>query len=110
MEKQIKEQFDAINRYIKLQNNLFQQVAAKIGISNTELYILIFLCRSDEICTQNDNSGKSMYAFSYSRPFLRKAARNRTTATAIFVPRITRFSEVISAVPMPLISRLTCWE
>ena len=54
MEKQIKEQFDAINRYIKLQNNLFQQVAAKIGISNTELYILIFLCRSDEICTQND--------------------------------------------------------
>ena len=54
MEKQIKEQIDAINRYIKLQNNLFQQVAAKIGISNTELYILIFLCRSDEICTQND--------------------------------------------------------
>lgn len=53
MDKELISQIEAIDSYTKQQDALYQGIARKIGISQVSFYILAFLCRSNEVCTQN---------------------------------------------------------
>ena len=54
MNQEIRKQFEQIDIYAKKEDSLFQQTSKRIGITNATLYILIYLYRSLEPCSQND--------------------------------------------------------
>lgn len=54
LKQKLRKQIDVIDGCIKLQDSLYKRVAGKIGISQVALYILAFLYRAEEPCTQND--------------------------------------------------------
>lgn len=54
MDQEIRKQFEQIDIYAKKEDSLFQQTSKRIGITNATLYILIYLYRSLEPCSQND--------------------------------------------------------
>lgn len=61
METTLLEQLDAIDTYIRLQDSVYQQAAAKIGISQVALYVFSFLYRAEGVCTQNDMVSKWLH-------------------------------------------------
>lgn len=54
MNQETLKQFKQIDCFAKREDFLYEQTAKQLGITNATLYILIYLYRSKEPCSQND--------------------------------------------------------
>lgn len=61
MDTQLREQIDILDTYAHLQDAVYQQIAGRIGISQVALYVLSFLSRTEDVCTQNDMVSKWLH-------------------------------------------------